>query len=169
MARNSRTFVGRVDVTIDGAAKGSRALNPATFGAWLLKCRPDSEALNSWRRTGFAGRTTRCVQRTYRLDLVAAGQLVLLWVSGHDRDLPAGIYGCGRTIGGVCLDPTDDRLVMPVELAPVEPAVLRRDIIMHPEVSQIEVLRIPAGSNPSFVTRTQLDDLRWSWPQINQP
>lgn len=142
-------------------------LDAATFGAWLLKSRPNTAATDSWREAGFTGETTRCVRKSYRLDLVAAGQPVLLWISGQDADLPAGIHAQGRTTGGVRPGVANDPPVMGVELRPVDPVVLRRDVQLHPELSQLEVIRAPVGSNPSYVTRRQLDELRRVWPQVN--
>ena len=132
----------------------------------MLKSRPNTAATDGWRETGFTGETTRCVRKSYRLDLVTAGQPVLLWISGQDPDLPAGIHAQGHTTSGVRLGVANDPPVMSVDLRPVDPVVLRRDIRLHPELSQLEVIRTPVGSNPSFVTRQQLDELRRVWPQI---
>lgn len=101
-------------------------------------------------RAGFADVTTRCVQPTYRTDLVAAGQRVLLWVSGNEPGLPAGIHARGRTTGPAAAG------VMPVVLTPLPVPLLRSELVGHPDLAAIEVLRMPAGSNPSFVTHEQL-------------
>ncbi len=101
-------------------------------------------------RAGFAGVETWCVRPTYRTGLVAAGQPVLLWVSGTEPGLPSGIHAHGRTTG-----PAGDG-VMPVVLAPLAEPLLRPDLVAHPELASLEVLRMPAGSNPSYVTPHQL-------------
>lgn len=115
-------------------------------------------------RTGFATITTRCVRASYRTSLVAPDQPVLLWVSGQDRAHPAGAYAEGRTTGVVRAE--GDDLVMPVSLAPLELAVPRVELLAHPLLAQLEVLRMPAGSNPSYVTKEQLESLRAGWPQV---
>ena len=115
-------------------------------------------------RTGFSTITTRCVRPSYRTSLVAPGQPVLLWVSGQDRSHPAGVYAEGRTTGVVRAE--GDDLVLPVSLTPLEPAVRRVELLAHPLLAQLEVLRMPAGSNPSYVTEEQLEALRAGWPQV---
>ena len=154
------------------------AVDQESLGAWLIKCRPDASLLGGWLRTGFQDVSPRCVRRTYRTDLVAAGQPVLFWISGQDRECPAGIYAQGWTTGAAGIDPTHDsaddpartgagtQLVVPVALETLASAILRREIGLHPVLSRIEVMRMPAGSNPSFLDRTQLDELRRAWPQV---
>ena len=115
-------------------------------------------------RSGFSTITTRCVRPSYRTSLVAPGQPVLLWVSGRDRSHPAGVYAEGRTTGVVRQDGED--LVMPVSLGALEVPVPRVELLAHPLLAQLEVLRMPAGSNPSYVTQEQLEALRAGWPQV---
>ena len=142
----------------------SQAVDRTSLGAWLLKSSPDPLSRAEWLATGFAGLSARCVRRTYRVDLVAAGQPVLLWFSGDDREHPAGIYAQGRTTGRAVDE--GGTLEMPVALETVEPPVLRRELLEHPVLSSIEVVRMAAGSNPSFLTRAQLAELRQTWPQV---
>lgn len=78
---------------------------------------------------------------------------MLLWISGSARGLPAGIHAHGRTTG-----PARDG-VMPVVLVPLEQPLLRSELVGHPDLAALEVLRMPAGSNPSYVTPAQLDVL----------
>lgn len=115
-------------------------------------------------RTGFATITTRCVRPSYRTVLVAPGQPVLLWISGRDRAHPAGVYAEGRTTGPA-RDEGDD-LVLPVSLTPLEAPVPRAELLTHPLLAHLEVIRMPAGSNPSYVTKEQLEALRAGWPQV---
>ncbi len=115
-------------------------------------------------RTGFSTITTRCVRPSYRTSLVAPGQPVLLWVSGQDRAHPAGVYAEGRTTGVVRTD--GDDLVVPVSLTPLGLVVPRVELLAHSLLAQLEVLRMPAGSNPSYVTKEQLEALAAGWPQV---
>jgi hypothetical protein len=137
-----------------------RALTPETLGAWLLKATGSSPSTRAHVDTGFAGVDTWCVQPTYRTGLVVGGQRVLLWVSGNERAQPAGIYAHGRTTGPATSD------VMPLVLAPLSSPLLRSELIGHPELAGMEVLRVPAGSNPSYVTRDQLRALGEMCPQL---
>jgi hypothetical protein len=153
-------------------AATARAVTRESLGAWLIKATGGSPATRDHLRTGFTSLTTRCVRASYRTDLVEAGQPVLFWVSGDDTEHPAGIYGQGRTTGpavpelGGAEDGRVRTLVVPLRLEPLEVPVLRAELRLHPGLSDLEVLRMPAGSNPSYVTRTQLGALRGHWPQV---
>lgn len=146
-----------------------------TLGAWLVKTSPGATPVDELMRTGFATVTHRCVRPSYRVEVVAQGQPVLLWISGNDARHPAGVYAQGHTTGPVEPDTTPDpaggasgrpALVMPIRLAPLDPPILRRELQQHPRLAALEVLRMPAGSNPSFLTRAQLHELGKEFPQL---
>jgi len=138
----------------------TRALSLDALGAWLVKASGAVPSTRTHVRTGFAGVDSWCVRATYRTGLVAAGQPVLLWVSGHEAQHPAGIYALGRTTGGAA-DGT-----MPIELTALSHLLLRSELVGHPDLSGMEVLRMPAGSNPSYVTQAQLRVLGELDPEI---
>ena len=142
------------------------AVTRESLGAWLIKAAPGALPIAEHLGTGFRALTTRCVRRSYRADLVESGQPVLLWVSGADRTFPAGIYASGRTTGRVGPGEDDAGLVMPVDLRAVVPPVRRAEVLAHPTLSQIEVVRMPAGSNPSYLDRAQLQALHEEWPHV---
>jgi len=131
----------------------ARALSTDTLGAWLVKASGAAPSTREHVRAGFAGVQTWCVRPTYRTELVAAGQPVLLWVSGSERGLPAGIHAHGRAIG-----PARDG-VMPIVIVPLTEPLLRSELVGNPDLAGLEVLRMPAGSNPSYVTPGQLEVL----------
>ena len=139
-------------------------LTPATLGAWLVKVDPRSSDVASMAGDDFASVVTRCVRPTYRTELVEAGQPVLLWISGRDPAHPAGLHAQGRTTGPV--DQLGPDHVLPVSLSALEHPVPRDELRAHPLLVRLEVLTMPAGSNPSYVTREQLDALREGWPQV---
>ena len=141
-----------------------RAVTRETLGAWLIKGAGGSPSTVELVRTGFSSAATRCVRPSYRTDLVESGQPVLFWISGDHPDHPAGIYAQGRVTGQAV--PGDGSLVVPLRLERVDPPVLRSELRLHPQLSGLEVLRMPAGSNPSYLTRAQLDALREEWPQV---
>jgi hypothetical protein len=140
-----------------------RTLTPDTLGAWLVKASGVAPTTREHVRTGFAGVETWCVRTTYRTGLVAEGQQVLLWVSGSEREHPAGIYAHGRTTG-----PARDG-VMPVALTPLEEPLLRPELVGHAGLAALEVLRMPAGSNPSYVTPEQLEVLVGMREELARP
>ena len=133
-----------------GVVAAARALTRETLGAWLVKASGATPSTGQHVREGFVDVTSWCARPTYRTELVGAGQPVLLWVSGAEAAHPAGIYARGRTTG-----PVSDG-VMPMRLVPLEEPLLRAELVGHPDLSSLEVLRMPAGSNPSFVTPPQL-------------
>jgi len=141
-----------------------RALTSDSLGAWLIKASPGEQSVDELVRRGFATTWSWCVRPTYRADLVAAGQPVLLWVSGDGRRVPAGIHAHGLTTGPV----DEDRLTMPVTLKPVDPPVPRSWLLGHPLLSRAEVVRMPAGSNPSYLTVEQLRALQDEFPQLRR-
>ena len=60
-------------------------LEPSDVAGWLLKStRAPAEIEPGWA-PGEERELTRCVRRSYRLELVSPGQPVLLWVSGRVR------------------------------------------------------------------------------------
>ena len=146
-------------------ARTTRALTAGGLGAWLVKAQPGALPITEVLDDGFATVTSRCVRPSYRTDLVEAGQPVLLWVSGGDRRHPSGIYASGETTGPVRQD--DSELTMPVRFGPLAPVVLRTELLGHPLLREIEVVRMPAGSNPSYLDTAQYRTLRQAFPQVH--
>jgi hypothetical protein len=54
-------------------------------------------------------------------------------------------------------------------LVPLEEPLLRAELLGRPDLSSLEVLRMPAGSNPSFVTPAQLAVLASMNEELAQP
>ena len=128
-------------------------LQPSDVAGWLLKStRAPAEIDPGWA-PGEERELTRCVRRSYRLDLVAPGQPVLLWVSG--RVLP-GVHAVGRVCGPVRAGSEDDGPVLPVRLTALPEPVDRVELLADPDFRTAEVLRMPAGSNPSWLSAAQL-------------
>jgi hypothetical protein len=92
----------------------------------------------------------RCVRPSYRLDLMAAGQPCLLWVSGRDRP---GVHAVGELTSGVVR--ADGGPLVAVRLTRLSEPVPRTELLADPEAGDAEVLRMPAGSNPSWLSARQ--------------
>jgi len=99
---------------------------------------------------GTAVELERCVRRSYRLDLMAPGQPCLLWVSGRDRP---GVHALGELTGGAV--GADGGPVVAVRLTRLVEPVDRGDLLADPAARDAEVLRMPAGSNPSWLSPAQ--------------
>jgi hypothetical protein len=92
------------------------------------------------------GTTTRCVRLSYRLGLMAPGQPCLLWRSGRDRP---GVHALGVLTGEARGGE------VPVRFTLLADPVPRADLLADPVFREAEVIRMPAGSNPSWLTAGQ--------------
>jgi hypothetical protein len=127
-----------------------RRLAEGDVAAWLVKSSLPPPALVEGWAPGATHRLDRCLRRSYRLGLMQRGQPCLLWLSGSDRP---GVHAVGTLAG----PPTDDpEPSVPVELRLLERPVARAELLRVPELADTEVLRMPAGSNPSYLTPVQL-------------
>jgi hypothetical protein len=122
-------------------------LTRAGIGCWLLKSAalPD-QLLPGWR-PGATADLTRCVRRSYRLDLAAPGDPVVLWCSGR---VDPGVHAVG-TVTGVDAGALEVQVRWELLADPVPRGALLAD----PVARTAEVLRMPAGSNPSYLTPEQ--------------
>lgn len=128
-----------------------RRSDGAPFGAWLFKCDPRRRDFDRFRRE-VDGLTRWCVTRTYRSDLIAAAQPVLLWVSGSGRTGPRpGLWATGHTVGPV----EDPESTVALRLRLLDDPLDRGTLAQVAGLEQLEVLRVPAGSNPSWVTEAE--------------
>ena len=129
-------------------------LEPPDVAGWLLKStRAPAEIVPGWAPGG-ERELTRCVRRSYRLELVRPGQPVLLWVSGR---VQPGVHALGTVTGPVREDDGDgDGPVLPVRLTRLTDPVDRGELLADAGFASAEVLRMPAGSNPSWVSPAQL-------------
>jgi hypothetical protein len=145
---------------------GGQAVTAGTLGAWLLKADPAGGAVDRMAANAYRDVLTRCVRPSYRAALVAPGQPVLLWVSGRDPRYPSGIHAAGHTTGPV--EDSHDGPVMPVRLDAVTPYVPRAALLADPRLAGIEVLRMAAGSNPSYLDAVQYAALCELFPQVDR-
>jgi hypothetical protein len=117
----------------------------------VLKTTRPPDAMAAGWASGTARSMTRCVRSSYRLELMAAGQACLLWLSG--RTAP-GVHALGRLTGPVGED-DDAGPVVPVRLELLAEPVARAELLADPRMRDAEVLRMPAGSNPSWLSAEQ--------------
>jgi hypothetical protein len=134
-----------------------RRVEADNLGAWLIKGNADHADLTG--RFAREPRVTRwCVQRSYRLELMRAGQPVLFWASGsRRRDIPYGIWGLGRLAGPPDRDAAEGGWSVPLDLviSPEADRVPRELLRADTELAALEVFRQPQAANPSFVTRRE--------------
>ncbi|WP_432565207.1 hypothetical protein [Kineococcus sp. SYSU DK003] len=90
----------------------------------------------------------RCLRRSYRLSLMAPGQPCLLWISGPDSP---GVGAVGRLAD---VPDADDGVL--VEFHPLQHAVPRPVLVADDRFAAAEVVRMAAGSNPSYLRAGEL-------------
>jgi hypothetical protein len=117
---------------------------------WLLKSSLPPEKLAPGWAPGTVRTLSRCLRRSYRLGLMAPGQPCLMWVSGRHRP---GVHAVGILAGPVTED--EGGPTVPVRLTLLDEPVDRADLLLDPAVRDAEVLRMPAGSNPSWFSARQ--------------
>jgi hypothetical protein len=125
------------------------------LGSWLVKCDPrvNPELLKPVD-AGVVRVTSRCVVRGYRASMMKKGDRVVLWVSGDGRGMARGIWGFGHLTGVV--DETGVKPSVPVDI-PLFASALTDADLRAAGVDDLEVQRMPAGSNPSWLSRQQWD------------
>lgn len=159
-----------------------QAVSRDVLGAWLLKGNPAVWDVRRFLADGHRAITSWSVQPGYRSALMQRGDPVLFWLSGPGtRGLARGIWGLGHVVGaaepwsdadrGWWLDDDARRALrarvevhVPLLEDPVPVAELRAA-----GITDLEVQRVPQGSNPSWVSRTQLDALEPLLPDWPPP
>jgi hypothetical protein len=121
-------------------------LERADVACWLLKTSGTPEVLRSGRDAVL----DRCVRQSYRLDLMRPGDRCVLWRSGA---VDPGVCAVG-TIAGEVRD-SGGGPVVEVRLRLLPEPVPRADLLADPGFHDAEVLRMPAGSNPSWLSARQ--------------
>jgi hypothetical protein len=125
-------------------------LQPRDVACWVLKSTAAPDDVAPGWEPGSQRELDRCVRRSYRLDLMLPGQPCLLWVSG--RQAP-GVHALGEVTAAVVEG--EGGPVVGVRLTRLAEPVARADLLADPAARDAEVLRMPAGSNPSWLSATQ--------------
>jgi hypothetical protein len=135
------------------------AVSRHRLGGWLLRCNP---ALHDPASRFAAPIRTWCVTDNYRSRLMTPDDPVLMWLSGRDRHFVRGIWGRGVITAPA--EWTASGLQVGLHLA-LQPEPLVTDAELRAAgVHDLEVQRMPQGSNPSWVTREQLDRIQLLLP-----
>ena len=129
---------------------GRGRLTAADVACWVFKSAVAPEGLAAGWQPGASQSLPRCVRPSYRLDLMAADQPCLLWLSGR---VDPGVHALGTLTAGP--HDTDGGPVVPVTLELLPTPLPRAALLAHPVARDAEVLRMPAGSNPSWLSAEQ--------------
>ncbi len=125
------------------------------MACWVLKSTRRPRELDPGWAAGGRRRLTRCVRRSYRLDLMRPGDPCLLWVSGRAA---AGVHAVGVLAGAVAAGAGGPEVA--VDLTLLAEPVPRGELLTDPAAAGAEVLRMPAGSNPSWLSAGQFAAVR---------
>lgn len=144
-----------------------RKLTHELVGAWVLKGNPETwDYFTALKDEGVRPGDVRphdwTVARTYRAEMMAPGDLVVLWITGRNGP---GIYEIGRITDVVhdvdgmdmtyAVDEAKARqttLAVPFDSVVLKNRVPREDMKADPVLSGCEQFRIPQMSNPSYLT-----------------
>jgi hypothetical protein len=121
-------------------------LERADVACWLIKTSGTPDGLDAGRDAVL----DRCLRRSYRLDLVRPGDDCLLWRSGA---VDPGVCAVGTIAGEVA--ESGGGPVVAVRLRLLRSPVPRAELLADPGFRDAEVLRMPAGSNPSWLSARQ--------------
>jgi hypothetical protein len=178
-----------------GRKTGSGSITLDNLGAWVVRCNPEVWKLKEFMDDGRTLVNSWAVANNYRSALMERGQRILFWVNGpKDAALERGIWGSGWVTGPVLEQHGDDekihspqalvndknywrdadnhtraghRAQLAIRLLP---SPLRAvDIETVSGLENLEVLRQPQMSNPSWVTKEQLallETLLPQWPEL---
>jgi hypothetical protein len=125
-------------------------LTPGDVACWLVKTsRAPAELVPGWR-SGTEQELTRCLRPSYRLGLMVPGQPCLLWLSGRNRP---GVHAHGTLAGPTGIGAGGPEIAVRLTLLGVP--VPRAELLADPDARDAEVLRMPAGSNPSWLSARQ--------------
>ena len=131
-------------------ARPMTRLSVDDVACWLVKTSlPPGQLAAGWA-PGEEVRLDRCLRRSYRLDLMAPGQPCVLWLSGRDEP---GVHAVGTVAGPVAHGPGGP--AVPLLLRLLDDPLPRPELVADPAFCDAEVLRMPAGSNPSWLTAGQ--------------
>lgn len=123
-------------------------LSERDVACWLLKSTGWPAELP--RHPDAPVRVRRCLRPTYRLDLLRPGQPCVLWVSGR---VDPGVAAVGWLTSPADGDGPDAGVHVELTVLPV--VVPRRDLVADARFRTAEVVRMAAGSNPSYLDAAQ--------------
>ena len=121
-------------------------LERADVACWLIKTARTPPGLAA----GEEATLDRCLRRSYRLGLLRPGDRCVLWRSGTAEP---GVCAVGAVAGEV--EESGGGPVVAVRLRLLAPPVARADLLADPDFRDAEVVRMPAGSNPSWLSARQ--------------
>ncbi|MFZ4517376.1 MAG: EVE domain-containing protein [Microthrixaceae bacterium] len=148
-----------------GGPAVARLRDGTAVGAWLLKANPAVWDVGAFLDAGEEADTWRLAP-TYRVDLLAVGQPVGLWITRGDPAHPPGLWAVGSVTGAPADDvgdPDDPRWrdlgarrqvrpYVPVRLRALDRPVAVEAVRNDPRLATTEIVRAPRVASPVAVT-----------------
>lgn len=134
-------------------------LTSSAVACWVIKTRTPPEQIVAGWEAGHDQVLHRCLRPSYRAGLMAEGQRCLLWLSGRTQP---GVHAVGSVIEAARPRPAGEvpQLEVVLVLRLLEVVVPREEWRADPVLGQAEVIRMPAGANPSFLSPEMFSALR---------
>jgi hypothetical protein len=130
-------------------------LGALDVACWVLKSSVPPERIAPDWPPGEAHIVGRCLRASYRLGLMRPGAPCVLWVSGRDRP---GVHAVGELADVPQQGPAGPEVA--VRWVRLHRHVPRADLVRDPDFAGAEVVRVPAGSNPSWLSAAQFAAVR---------
>jgi hypothetical protein len=130
-------------------------LTTGDVACWVFKSSVAPDGLVPGWSPGESRALTRCVRPSYRLDLMAPGDPCLLWVSGR---ADPGVHALGTLVAPP--HEAGEGPVVPLRLTLLVSPLPRAELLADAVLRGAEVLRMPAGSNPSWLSADQFARVR---------
>ena len=163
----------------------TQSITQENLGAWVLKCNPKTWDIETAIADGDYVIGDWSVQDNYRSRMMAAGDPVVLWVTGDGSRVTPGFWAFGEVDGPVDFELTLDsdtaepgaepdedgpgwldesamlraRYFAPVWLPLLEAPIARATVAANAVLSGCELMRQPQMGNPSWLTRDEYAEL----------
>lgn len=176
---------GRWDLlALDKSAESGHTVSESNLGAWLLTCNPKHYNLPQEIDDGETHVGSWSVVDNYRSRMFEPGQRALLWMAGPENGAaPRGIWGIGYIDGELSATDgmrgrywSDDAKAAAVrwyvntdiEILDPDERIHVEELRSVPGLADIEIIRQPQTSNPSWVTKEELaliESAFLEWPE----
>lgn len=151
-----------------------RAITDQNFGAWVLKCNPQTWDLAQWVADGNTLIDNWSVQDNYRSERMQPGDPAVLWVTGSGAaGVAPGVWGTGHVVGApwrvlgsggdywLDLDAADRvTLIVGLDIVVTELVVSRSVLRADPRLASCEIFRSPQMGNPSWLNKDEWSALQ---------
>ena len=158
-------------------------ITTANLGGWVLRCNPDVYDLPGDVEAGAEKVWSWRVAKSYRTEVMAAGQRAVLWLGGPATSLRTpGVWGIGYVTGSAYLRADGDEAserwldkeradrlewVIDLDIDILPTPIAAGELKTMSELADMELFRAPQMSNPIYLSPEEMSALEaWvgPWP-----